>query len=204
MKVTRRQEEFITNLIDLSAEFEGPIHYSVLAQRLGVSPFTAYDMLRLLEEKGLVTSEYQLAAGKNGPGRAERLFYPSLSSQKRKEMLVVEFGGRIPGRDEHKEFVMSKIESDEFMDKELATEVLARIPDIEGGELFALPGMIRMLDEVRPLLFIEIHGSEAAKAGWDLLTAQKFQICRMEPNYPPIHTMKEEDWKSYWVGFPDG
>jgi predicted ArsR family transcriptional regulator len=100
MKLTRRQEEFITKLIDLSEEFDGPIHYSVLAEHLGVSPFTAYDMLCLLEEKGLVTSEYQLAADKNGPGRTERLFYPKLSSEKRKEMLANEFGGRIPGHNQ--------------------------------------------------------------------------------------------------------
>ena len=74
IKLTRRQQEFINNLIDLSGEESGPIHYSVLADRLGVSPFTAYDMLCLLEKKGMVTSEYQLAAGKDGPGRAERLF----------------------------------------------------------------------------------------------------------------------------------
>lgn len=77
MKLTRRQEEFIANLVDLNHEFNGPIHYSLLAERLGVSPFTAYDMLNVLEEKGMVNSEYQLAADKSGPGRAERLFYPS-------------------------------------------------------------------------------------------------------------------------------
>jgi hypothetical protein len=135
MKLTRRQEEFITNLIDLSDEFDGPIHYSVLAERLGVSPFTAYDMLCLLEEKGMVTSEYKLPDGKPGPGRAERLFYPSLRSEERMEMLANEFGGRIPGKEEHKRMVMAKIQSGEFLDKELAAGVLARIPDIEQGDV---------------------------------------------------------------------
>ena len=64
LKLTRRQEDFINNLLDLYREMEGPIHYSVLAERLGVSPFTAYDMLRLLEEKGLVSSEYYLPSDK--------------------------------------------------------------------------------------------------------------------------------------------
>ena len=56
MKLTRRQEEFVVNLIDLNRELDGPIHYSTLAERLGVSPFTAYDMLCVLEEKGMVIS----------------------------------------------------------------------------------------------------------------------------------------------------
>jgi Mn-dependent DtxR family transcriptional regulator len=85
MKLTRRQEEFVTNLVDLNNEFNGPIHYSLLAERLGVSPFTAYDMLNVLEEKGAVISEYQLAAGKSGPGRAERLFYSAESVEEGQE-----------------------------------------------------------------------------------------------------------------------
>ncbi len=75
MKLTRRQEEFIENLVDLNQEYNGPVHYSQLAERLGVSPFTAYDMLCLLEEKGAVASKFQLASDKSGPGRAERFFY---------------------------------------------------------------------------------------------------------------------------------
>ncbi len=76
MKLTRRQEEFVQKMVELKQEFDGPVHYSLLAERLGVSPFTAYDMLCLLEEKGYVTSEYQLPTDKSGPGRAERVFYP--------------------------------------------------------------------------------------------------------------------------------
>lgn len=76
--------------------------------------------------------------------------------------------------------------------------------DIEGGEILGLPGMIRTLEEARPILFIEMHGSEAAEAGWDLLNDRNYRICRMATNYPPIQTMKAADWKSYWVVFPDG
>lgn len=135
MKLTRRQEEFVANLIDLSEEFEGPIHYSILAERLGVSPFTAYDMLCLLEEKGLVTSEFQLAADKNGPGRTERLFYPQQSVAKRKELLAEEFEGRTLGKEERIKFALAKIESGTLSNTELTEEVLARVPDIEQGEL---------------------------------------------------------------------
>ena len=135
MKITRRQETFITNLIDLSDQVDGPIHYSTLAERLGVSPFTAYDMLCLLEEKGLVTSEYQLAADKHGPGRTERLFYPSLSPDKRNDMLVEAFGGRIPGKEEHKKLVMTRVHSGGLLDNDLAVEVLARLLDVEDGKI---------------------------------------------------------------------
>ncbi|MDX1437128.1 MAG: hypothetical protein R3335_09970 [Anaerolineales bacterium] len=135
MKLTRRQEEFISNLIDLSDEVEGPIHYSLLADRLGVSPFTAYDMLCLLEEKGMVTSEYQLAEGKRGPGRAERLFYPCKTPQEREEELVNEFGGSVPDKEALKQLVLAGFESGEVKDKQLASAVLARVPDIDDHDI---------------------------------------------------------------------
>jgi DNA-binding Lrp family transcriptional regulator len=127
MKLTRRQEEFIENLIDLSHELDGPIHYSMLAERLGVSPFTAYDMLRLLEEKGVVTSEYQIAEGKSGPGRAERLFCPVLTHEQR---LAGKFGAIPPGEEELKQFVMNQVRGGQIPKEQGFDELLSRVaPD---------------------------------------------------------------------------
>lgn len=125
MKLTRRQGEFIENLIDLSQELDGPIHYSVLAERLGVSPFTAYDMLRLLEEKGLVSSEYQVAKGKSGPGRAERLFFPL---RQHNQELADRFGAISSSEGEWKQFILDRIRQGNAPEKEFADELLARIP----------------------------------------------------------------------------
>ena len=50
-------------------------------------------------------------------------------------MLAEKFGGRIPGKEEHKKFVLERIQSGDFLDKDVAAEILARIPDIEGGEI---------------------------------------------------------------------
>lgn len=132
MKLTRRQEEFIENLIDLSQELDGPIHYSVLAERLGVSPFTAYDMLRLLEEKGMVSSEYQVAEGKSGPGRAERLFYPL---KQRNRQMAERFGAISTSDEEWKQVVLSKVRQGLAPEKEFADELLALIPP-DGPESF--------------------------------------------------------------------
>lgn len=130
MKITRRQEEFITTLIDLSDQSDGPIHYSTIADRLKVSPFTAYDMLCVLEEKGLVSSEYHLSAEKSGPGRAERLFFPAPSVEEYKKTLADKFGGRIPGIEEFKRFVLTAFQTGEI-DKALGEELLVRVTEIE-------------------------------------------------------------------------
>ena len=125
MKLTRRQKVFIENLIDLSQELDGPIHYSVLAERLGVSPFTAYDMLRLLEEKGMVSSEYQVAEGRSGPGRAERLFFPL--NQRNRE-IAERFGAISPSDEEWKQVILGRVREGYVPEKEFAEELLARIP----------------------------------------------------------------------------
>lgn len=136
MKLTRRQEEFITNLHELNRELDGPIHYSILAERLGVSPFTAYDMLCLLEEKGLASSEYQLASGKSGPGRAERVFYPTDKALAKKAHMLKEAGEHTFNEEGLRKLVLERIRLGEFPDTDLSEEMLARIPpEISDGEL---------------------------------------------------------------------
>jgi len=131
MKLTPRQEDFIRNLMDLYREVQGPTHYSVLAERLNVSRFTAYDMLRLLEEKGLVTSDYQLAADKSGPGRSQVVFMPTARAHR----VMAQLAGEVGGEDWEavKERALEKIYSGEGPNREWAEEILARVPS-EGPE----------------------------------------------------------------------
>jgi FkbM family methyltransferase len=74
--------------------------------------------------------------------------------------------------------------------------------DIEGGEVLALPGMRRLLAEVRPLLLIELHGEGAAQVTWELLTTARYNICRMKRGYPRIEALEDLGWKAYVVGVP--
>lgn len=128
MKLTRRQADLFRDFLDLYRELQGPIHYSVLAKRVGVSRITAYDMLRVLEEKGYVASEYRRAAGKSGPGRAEIIYWPTEQAQRR----VAEISGLAAGNSELlAEKVMEYLQDVELLDPagyELAVEMLARIP----------------------------------------------------------------------------
>jgi len=126
MKLTRRQETFVHRLLDLYRELNGPIHYSVLAERVGVSPFTAYDMLRLLEEKGLVTSEYRLDSNKPVVGRSEVVFLPT----ERAHQLFIELAGDADqGNWENvKSQILEKIRGGGLRDDVLADEILARVP----------------------------------------------------------------------------
>ena len=74
--------------------------------------------------------------------------------------------------------------------------------DIEGGEVLALRGMTRLVSEARPLIFLELHGPEAAKVTWEVLTRAGYRICRMEPGLPSVPCLADLDWKAYLVAVP--
>jgi len=76
-KMTQRQKQFLGKFLDIYQESEEPIHYVGLAKRLDIGKITAYEMLRLLEKRGLVEAEYHLPPGNRGPGRSEVFFRPT-------------------------------------------------------------------------------------------------------------------------------
>jgi hypothetical protein len=74
--------------------------------------------------------------------------------------------------------------------------------DIEGGEVLALPGMRRLLAEARPLMLMELHGPESARAAWEALIAAGYQVCWMRRGFPAAPSLAALDWKAYLVAFP--
>jgi hypothetical protein len=75
--LTARQRAFAEKLVELYREHRGPVHYTDVAEKLGVNRFSAYDMLKVLEKKGFAASSYALAAGHSGPGRSMVVFEPT-------------------------------------------------------------------------------------------------------------------------------
>lgn len=74
--------------------------------------------------------------------------------------------------------------------------------DIEGGEVLAMPGMMRLLSEARPVVLLELHGSRAALEVWNLFARAGYRVCRMQPGYPGVAMVEALDWKEYLVAFP--
>lgn len=124
------------------------MHYTALARRLGVSRFTAYDMLRLLEEKGYARSTYQLAEDKSGPGRSEVVYVPTARAHR----LIAEVLG--DSREEDWEAVkgriLAKVEAGTGPHREVAAEILARVPTEE-------PAAIRYCVEVMTVIALRLR-----------------------------------------------
>lgn len=75
--------------------------------------------------------------------------------------------------------------------------------DIEGGEALAFPGMTRLISSARPLILLELHGSEAAQIAWKTLAQNRYRIRRLKPGYPRVTAREQLDWKSYILAEPE-
>ncbi len=81
MKITTRQREFLKILIDLYRQKGSSVHYSEVALKMGVSKWTAYDMLQLLHKESLLEVEYIIPESDNYKwgklGRSTITFFPT-------------------------------------------------------------------------------------------------------------------------------
>ena len=127
MKLTGRQQAFLADFLDLYREEKDSLHYTAVAERLGIGRITAYDMLRLLEEKGLVTSEYVMPS--SGPGRSTIVFRPTDQG----EALMRQLAGEAWDREEWetvKARIVKALQAGPGDDYEpLLEEILARLPE---------------------------------------------------------------------------
>ncbi len=152
MKITKRQEDFILNLLDLYREVQEPIHYTALAERLGVRRFTASDMLRVLEKKGFVKSEYKLSEEKSRSGRSERVFFPTSKADDIISLMTSE-STNIKWED-MRDQIKDKVEKGEFADWDVVMEIIARVPP--EGE-----GHLHYCVEVMTIILLHLHQNES-------------------------------------------
>jgi DNA-binding MarR family transcriptional regulator len=129
MELTFRQKVFLSKLLDVYREMQEPVHYSVIAKRLGLNNSTAYDMLRLLEQKGMVRSEYDTPKETAGPGRSNIRFVPTAETVE----LFSHLAGDIREQDEWddvKARILTNLSKGKANDyQEVLNELLAKIPE---------------------------------------------------------------------------
>jgi len=94
--LTRRRKEFLGKIMKIYAKTGEPVHYATVAQSLGVSKWTAYDVLRELEKEGLLIMEYAINREERFPGRSQVLFRPTPVAVRTLEIEQVE---NLPGED---------------------------------------------------------------------------------------------------------
>jgi Mn-dependent DtxR family transcriptional regulator len=136
-KLTRRQQQFLGKVLDLYTQEQQPLHYAALAEYIGVSKVSAYEMLRLLEEHGLIEAEYQLPENLRGPGRASVVFRPTLLASQELARVV---GGDVNQQEwaAIKAHILKELAAGRVKDYDaLVEELLARIPEQHSAMIYA-------------------------------------------------------------------
>lgn len=75
MVLSKRRLQFLDELVGMYQRQRLPIHYEALANAIGVSKWTAYDMLKAIEKSGYVTRSYEV--NPNETGRSQVVFTPT-------------------------------------------------------------------------------------------------------------------------------
>jgi hypothetical protein len=164
MRLTGRQKVFLSKFMELYRQVQRPLHYSDVAQVVGVAKITAYDMLRALERRGLVRSEYVLRGKGRGPGRSTVVTVPT---EKAYEFLP-ELGGVAWERPEWEGFKANILERlrQQTDYQSLLEELLSRLSD-RTTPLFYAAEMVTAL--ILNLLLVE--GEESARLLMERLKA---------------------------------
>lgn len=150
-RLTARQQAFLDKLLELYQEHSSPVHYSDVAERLGVNRFSAYDMLKVLEKKGFVSSSYTLRsaatapAGHAGPGRSMVVFAPT----SRAAAALAPLTEKVPtGEDwqRAREHVLSRLrQAHDASPREVLNDLLARLPEANAPLIFCIEMIGAML-----------------------------------------------------------
>jgi DNA-binding Lrp family transcriptional regulator len=77
LTLTQRRKEFLIKIKQLYKKNNAPVHYITVAEKLGVSKWSAYEMLKELEKKGFLAAKYIVDQEKKNPGRSMVFFIPT-------------------------------------------------------------------------------------------------------------------------------
>lgn len=76
--LTKRRRQFLDMIINLYQKTKLPIHYETLGKALGVSKWTAYDMMKEIEKLGFISRSY--VTNRKETGRSQVMFTPTVKA----------------------------------------------------------------------------------------------------------------------------
>ncbi len=149
VRLTRRQESFLKNMLDLwHIDKQKPMHYSELAEHVGINRFTAYDMCKLLEEKGMIESSYQVR--ESGRGRSSVVFQPTALARQRFDESISQF--EYGNWDELRNKMYARFQAGLAPDQALIEAMLARL-----GTAEHLPPSVQFSVELLTIILLRLE-----------------------------------------------
>lgn len=152
MRITRRRIDFLQKIKQLYEATNLPVHYERVAELMGVSKWSAYEMLKILEKEGLLASQYEVNQREKFPGRAMVLFTPT---QLAEAVLAGEAQKEQAGdREWHqtKQVLLSLCDKQKRKNaKALIEQLLAKLPRLENPLIFCAYMIVLLLMHIQNL-----------------------------------------------------
>ncbi len=126
-KLTHRQRQFLEKVVEIYKETGEPVEYTLVAEAMNVSKWTAYDILQELYKKGFLKVEYKVHPG---PGRSKVHFIPKTASVE-----MTEQTGKKSTLNVISEWVKERVEKYEKMGISKAISVVSRKVEKEKNPL---------------------------------------------------------------------
>lgn len=139
--ITRRRQRLLETLSELVHVAGEAVPYATVAQRQGIHNTAAYEMLRLLEKEGYVSSDYVLS-GNAGPGRSSVVFRPTARGY---AVLGLAATSRDSNWETTKGQILARLGQDDDAKRVLAEELLARMPDLEEPLVYCAGALTALL-----------------------------------------------------------
>ncbi|HIE12539.1 MAG TPA: hypothetical protein EYP63_03795 [Desulfotomaculum sp.] len=125
MALTRRRKDFLAMLIQRYEQRRRPVHYTDVASDLKVSRWTAYDILRRLEQDGYLEAVYETGRKEGGPGRALVLYRPTRKKDPARRESAEDWPA-LRGR------LLNLLKEKRQRAREIVGELLHELPEIKG------------------------------------------------------------------------
>lgn len=138
--LTKRRQEFLKAAVELYSAKGQPVHYTEVAEVVGVSSWTAYDILTLLAEKGYLEVVHQVDREEETPGRSKVKFRPTplafstLSGYSRKEWESIQ-----------KELLQCLHEADRKGAKTIIKETLGELSKVSNPLIFCAKLLLALI-----------------------------------------------------------
>ncbi len=153
MPITPRRMEFLQKIVSLFHQTGLPVHYAEVAQALGVSKWTAYDILKELEKQDYLHSEYVLNRFEKTPGRSVVAFRPTEKALK----LLSQAGEHLPEWPAVRERLLNLFDNIKNLNpRKIKEELLEEMSQVELPVVFAAYTIALLIAHIHE---INLHGA---------------------------------------------
>lgn len=152
MTLTRRRLDFLRIIKQVYESTNLPVHYARVAELLGVSKWSAYEMLKTLEKEGFLTSRYEVNQGEKNPGRAMVMFAPTQLVNQALSGKSLDFKMPIKEWRLIKERLLSLFEEPKKgAAKEITDQLISELPGVENPLVFCAYILTILIEQLQSL-----------------------------------------------------